>query len=174
MPIAQEKAHAPQILFSKSGRWNRGAGLCGDENLRKLEVLLDEAFRVPGTDFRFGIDGIIGLVPGLGDVIAGLLSLLIPLAAWVRGVPYVTLFRMAVNLAIGVIIGAIPLLGDVFDIAWKANRRNYRLLQLHLHEPRRHTWHDWCFLLFFAGVMGIIFAIPVFLVAWALVLIFEH
>jgi hypothetical protein len=174
MPIAQEKAYAQQTLLSKSCRWNRGAGLCGDETLRKLEVLLDEAFRVPGTDFRFGIDGIIGLVPGLGDVLAGLLSLLIPLAAWVRGVPYVTLFRMAVNVGIDVVIGTIPLFGDIFDIAWKANRRNYRLLQLHLHEPRRHTWRDWCFLLLFAGVMGIIFAIPVFLVAWTLALIFEH
>jgi hypothetical protein len=59
-------------------------------------------------------------------VLAGLLSLIIPLAAWIRGVPYVTLVRMAANLAIGVLVGSIPLFGDIFDIAWKANRRNYR------------------------------------------------
>jgi Domain of unknown function (DUF4112) len=174
MPQSPEKAQAQQILAPESNRWNRGGWLCRDETLRQLEVLLDEAFRIPGTNVRFGIDGIIGLVPGLGDVIAGLLSLVIPFAAWIRGVPYVTLMRMAVNLSIGVLIGAIPLLGDAFDIAWKANRRNYRLLQLHLHEPRRHTWRDWCFLLIFAVVMGIIFAIPILLVAWALVVIFER
>ena len=85
-------------------------------------------FASPAPSIRFGLDGIIGLVPGLGDVLAGLLSLVIPLAAWIRGVPYVTLVRMAVNLGIGVLVGTIPLFGDIFDIAWKANRRNYRLL----------------------------------------------
>ena len=112
-----------------------------------LRFLLDEAFRIPGTSIRFGLDGIIGLVPGLGDVLAGLFSLIIPLAAWIRGVPYITLVRMAANLGIGVLVGTIPLFGDIFDIAWKANRRNYRLLQRHLGEPRRHTWRDWAFLL---------------------------
>ncbi len=101
-------------------RWNRGAWIFRDETLRSLEILLDEAFRIPFTGIRFGIDGIIGLVPGLGDVLAGLLSLIIPLAAWVRGVPYVTLVRMAANLGIGVLVGTIPILGDAFDIAWKA------------------------------------------------------
>ena len=72
-------------------RWNRGAWIFRDETLPSLEILLDEAFRIPGTRIRFGLDGIIGLVPGMGDVLAGLLSLVIPLAAWIRGVPYVTL-----------------------------------------------------------------------------------
>jgi len=148
-------------------RWNRGAWLFRDETLRSLEILLDEAFRVPGTDFRFGIDGIIGLVPGLGDVLAGLLSLIIPLAAWIRGVPYVTLFRMSSNIAIGVLGGAIPLVGDIFDVWWKTNRRNYRLLQLRLHEPRRNTWRDWGFLLMLTAVLGLIFAIPIVLLIWA-------
>ncbi len=165
-------AHQPEILPPGHNRWNRGAWLLRDETLHQLEVLLDEAFRVPGTNFRFGIDGIIGLIPGLGDVLAGLLSLIIPLAAWVRGVPYVTLIRMAVNIAIGVLIGTIPLLGDLFDIAWKANRRNYHLLQLHLREPRRHTWRDWAFLLLLLAGFGVVFAIPVLLVAWILTLIF--
>ncbi len=78
-------------------RWGRGGRLLGDERLRRLEVLLDEAFVIPGTNIRFGIDGIVGLVPGLGDVLAGLLSLLIPFAGWVRGVPYVTVVRMLIN-----------------------------------------------------------------------------
>jgi Domain of unknown function (DUF4112) len=142
-------------------RWNRGAWLFRDETLGSLEILLDEAFRIPGTGLRFGMDGIIGLVPAVGDVLAGLVSLVIPLAAWMRGVPYVALLRMGVNLGTGVLVGSIPLLGDVFDIVWKANRRNYRLLQRHLREPRRHNWRDWAFLLMLGGALGFIFAIPV-------------
>ena len=156
-------------MLTPSGRWSRGAWLFRDETLHKLEILLDEAFRVPGTNMRFGIDGIIGLVPGLGDALAGLLSLIIPLAAWIRGVPYVTLMRMAANIGIGVLVGTIPLFGDVFDIAWKANRRNYLLLQRHLGEPQKHTWRDWAFLGLLAAALGLVFAIPVLLAAWLLV-----
>jgi len=148
------------------GRWSRGTGLFSDETLRRLEFLLDEAFRIPFTRIRFGIDGIIGLFPGLGDVIAGLLSLIIPIAAWVRGVPYVALIRMAANLCIGVLVGSIPILGDAFDIAWKTNARNYKLLQRHLGEPRRHTWKDWVFLLVLACVIALVFAIPILLLIW--------
>ena len=104
-------------------------------------------FACPAPAFASASTGSSAWFPGLGDVLAGLLSLVIPLAAWIRGVPYVTLVRMAANLGIGVLVGSIPLFGDIFDIAWKANRRNYRLLCRHLGEPRRHTWRDWAFLL---------------------------
>jgi hypothetical protein len=149
-------------------RWAKGAWIFRDQTLQRIEILLDEAFRVPGTSIRFGLDGIVGLVPGLGDVVAGLLSLIIPVAAWIRGVPYVTLVRMAANIAIGVLVGSIPLFGDIFDIAWKANRRNYLLMRRHLGEPRRHTWRDWTFLVLLAASLGTIFAIPVLLVVWVL------
>jgi hypothetical protein len=165
---------APNPVVLEPGRWTRGAWIFRDQTLERLEILLDEAFRIPGTGVRFGIDGIIGLVPGLGDVLAGLLSLIIPLAAWIRGAPYVALVRMAVNLGIGVLIGSIPLLGDIFDIAWKANRRNYQLLRRHLVEPRRHTWKDWSFLFGLAGALGLVFAIPVVLVAWFLHWLIVH
>ena len=156
------------------GRWARGAWIFRDETLRSLEILLDEAFRIPFTRIRFGIDGIIGLVPGLGDVLAGLLSLVIPLAAWIRGVPYVTLIRMTVNLGIGVLVGTIPVFGDAFDIFWKPNRRNYRLLQRHLGEPRRHTGKDWAFLVVLACCLALIFAIPIVLVIWVLAWLLHH
>jgi hypothetical protein len=149
-------------------RWAKGAWIFRDQTLQRLEILLDEAFRIPGTSIRFGLDGIIGLVPGLGDVAAGLLSLIIPLAAWTRGVPYVTLVRMATNIGIGVLVGSVPLFGDIFDIAWKANRRNYLLMRRHLGEPRRHTRRDWTFLLLLAASLGVIFAIPVVLLVWLL------
>ncbi|MGD0789063.1 MAG: DUF4112 domain-containing protein [Terracidiphilus sp.] len=147
-------------------RWNRGAWLFRDRTLLALEILLDEAFVIPGTGIRFGLDGIIGLVPGLGDVLAGLLSLVIPLAGWIRGVPYVTLARMAANLGIGVLVGSVPLFGDIFDIAWKVNRRNYRLLCRHLGEPRRHTGRDWRFLLLLTAALALVFAIPLALAVW--------
>ena len=147
-------------------RWNRGAWLFRDSTLHAIEILLDEAFRIPGTPIRFGLDGIIGLIPGVGDVLAGLFSLIIPLAAWIRGVPYVTLVRMAANLGIGVLVGSVPVFGDIFDIVWKANRRNYLLLCLHLDEPRQHTARDWAFLFLLAAGLCLVFAIPVALVVW--------
>jgi hypothetical protein len=163
-----------QGVIQGPGRWNRGAWWFRDSALQSLETLLDEAFRIPGTNFRFGIDGIIGLVPGLGDVLAGLLSLIIPLAAWIRGVPYVTLIRMAANLGIGVLVGSIPIFGDIFDIVWKVNKRNYVLLTRHLDEPRRHTWRDWAFLGLLAGGLGVIFAIPIVLVIWLIGWLLSH
>jgi hypothetical protein len=156
---------AALVLPPLPDRWNRGAWLFRNSTLQRLEVLLDEAFRIPGTQIRFGIDGIIGLVPGFGDILAGLLSLIIPIAAWIRGVPYVTLARMAVNLGIGVLVGSIPFFGDIFDIAWKPNRRNYLLLSGHLGDPRPHTARDWTFLLVLFIGMAIVFAIPLVLFA---------
>jgi hypothetical protein len=161
-----DAAAAPQSSGPNFDRWNRGAWIFRDETLRKLEILLDEAFPIPGTRIRFGLDGIIGLVPGIGDVLAGLASIVFPLAGWIRGLPYITLVRMVANIVIGVLVGSIPLLGDAFDIAWKANRRNYRLLTRHLGEPRRHTGRDWAFLLLLVAILGLVFAIPVLVVLW--------
>ena len=165
-PVVPSAAPDLTANVAASDRWNRGAWVFRDETLRKLEFLLDEALRIPGTQIRFGLDAIVGLVPGIGDVLAGLFSLVIPLAAWVRGAPYVTLVRMAANLGIGVLVGSIPILGDAFDVVWKVNRRNYRLLTRHLGEPRRHTWRDWAFLLALAAILGLVFAIPVVVVLW--------
>ena len=123
-------------------------------------------FASPALQYASGLMASSGSFPVLGDVLAGLLSLVIPLAAWIRGVPYITLVRMAANLGIGVLVGSIPLLGDAFDIAWKANRRNYRLLRRHLGEPRRHTWRDWLFLRVSGAHAGVIFAVPVVLAVW--------
>jgi NAD/NADP transhydrogenase beta subunit len=167
------KPAQPEILppgvatsASASSRLRVGSRLFSDENLDILAHLLDDCFRIPGTPIRFGLDGLIGLVPGLGDVLAGLASCILIIAAWLRGVPYITLVRMLVNLGLDVIIGAIPFLGDIFDIAWKANRRNYKLLTLHLREPRRHTWKDYVFLLGLAIVVLAILATPVFVLLW--------
>jgi len=152
-------------------RWSRGGQFLSDDRLAWLEILLDEAFVIPGTGIRFGVDGIIGLIPGLGDILAGILSMIIPLAAWVRGVPYITLVRMLTNVSIGLLIGTIPVLGDAFDIFWKANRRNHRLLTRSIADPHRHTWRDWGFLLLLGACLGLVFAIPLALVIWLLAML---
>lgn len=156
---------APTQLTS---RVKAGRQLFTDENLELLSHILDDWFRIPGTSIRFGLDGIVGLIPGLGDVIGGLLSCIIVIGAWFRGVPYIGLARMLVNLAIEVVIGAIPFVGDAFDIAWKANRRNYALMVRHIEQPRRHTWKDWVFL--WALMLGItaIFISPAVVIIWLL------
>ena len=81
---------------------------------------------------------------------------------------------MAANLAIDVVVGAIPILGDAFDIAWKANRRNYKLLIRHIEQPRRHTWKDWVFLLTLAVVLAAIFIVPLLVLAWILDWLLHH
>ena len=102
-----------------------------------LATLLDTAFLVPGTNIRFGLDALIGLVPGVGDAITTLMSLYIVREARALGVPRVLIARMLANVAIDGVVGAIPLVGDVFDVAWRANRRNIALFQKHLaSEPR--------------------------------------
>jgi hypothetical protein len=160
----------PEILPPASAvapwRARVGKSFFVDENLDLLAHLLDDWFRIPGTSIRFGLDGIIGLIPGLGDVLSGLASCILIVAAWFRGVPYITLVRMLVNLGIDVVIGAIPFLGDAFDIAWKANRRNYALMTRHLRQPRKHTWKDYVFLLSAAAAILLIFAIPVVVALW--------
>ncbi|MDT7811084.1 MAG: hypothetical protein QOJ42_1000 [Acidobacteriaceae bacterium] len=165
------KQREPEILPPDS-RFHAGNGLFRDENLDLLSRVLDTWFRIPGTSIRFGIDGIIGLIPGVGDILAGLASSIIILAAWARGAAYVTIARMLVNLALDVIIGTVPLFGDIFDIAWKANRRNYALLTQHLEHPHRNHWRDWLFLAGVGLVVCAILAVPVLFVAWLLNVLF--
>lgn len=156
----------PPVSKALPPRTRFAGNLFANENLDLLAHLLDDWFRIPGTSVRFGLDGIIGLVPWLGDVLAGLASCILIVAAWFRGVPYITLMRMVVNLGIDVVIGSIPILGDMFDIAWKANRRNYALMTRHLQQPHKHTWKDWIFLLLIATSVTAIFMVPVVMLIW--------
>lgn len=111
------------------------------ERIARLDVLaslLDTAFIVPGTNIRFGVDALIGLVPGIGDVVTTLMSLYIVQEARALGAPRHLIARMLVNVALDGVVGAVPLLGDAFDVMWRANRRNMTLLQRHLAgEARR-------------------------------------
>ncbi len=148
-----------------------GRQLFPDQRLAALANLLDSYFLVPGTRIRFGLDGLIGLIPFAGDVLGGLLSSLIVIAAWFRGAPPVLLARMLANLALGVVIGIVPILGDAFDIAWKANHRNYALLARHMAEPGRHGWRDWAFLLLLLTCLLALFALPLLMLGYLLALL---
>lgn len=101
--------------------------------------VLDSSIRIPGTQIRFGMDTIIGLVPGLGDLVAGALSLYIIGEAARIGIPRSLLARMGWNVALDTLVGEVPILGDLFDVAWKANMRNLVLLEEHLQRPIETT-----------------------------------
>ena len=105
------------------------------ERLRWLGNLLDNSIGIPGTRFRFGIDTIIGLVPGVGDLVGGALSVYIILEAARMGVPRSLLARMGYHVAVDTVVGGIPLLGDLFDAGYKANMRNLALIRGHIERP---------------------------------------
>jgi len=179
MASTAEKMAAPEILKPGASagvgggvdaglqqRLGRAGRVFRDENLDILSRVLDTWFRVPGTNIRFGLDGIIGFVPGIGDLLAGLASCIIVVAAYARGVPVVTVARMVANLAIEVVVGAVPVLGNLFDIGWRANRRNYALLERSLAVGKRDTWRDWLFMGLLAVGLITMAMLPFLLVLW--------
>lgn len=94
---------------------------------------MDGQFRLPGTRWRFGLDGILGLIaPGIGDSVTALLGLYLIGTAYRIGAPFSIILRMAVNLLVDWLVGSIPILGDLFDFAFKSHRRNLALLKRHL------------------------------------------
>lgn len=108
--------------------------------LQRLARLLDEQFLIPGTNFRAGFDGLVGLIPGIGDLLTGGISIYILLQARRFKLPKHVQARMLANIGIDVVFGSVPVVGDIFDVAFKSNRRNLRLLQRHL-ERRRKVNH---------------------------------
>lgn len=104
--------------------------------LRKFAYYMDEAFRVPGTPIKVGIDALLGLIPGIGDIIGGLLSTWIVIGAVRHRVPPFIVFRMLVNIGIDLLGGAVPLAGDVFDFLYEENMMNMRLLEKHRNRRR--------------------------------------
>lgn len=100
--------------------------------LEQLSKLMDSQFVIPGLGIRFGVDALLGLVPGLGDFAGGIISLYILGAAAQQGVSRVTIVRMALHLVIDILLGSLPFIGDLFDVAYKANNRNVALLKRHM------------------------------------------
>jgi len=113
----------------------------------KLAYWLDAGIRIPGTNMRFGLDPILGLIPGFGDAAGAILAGWILVEAVRLGASRATVLRMAGNVAFDALVGAVPVLGDIFDFVWKANLRNVALLERHLAAPDRAERADRSFVL---------------------------
>jgi hypothetical protein len=148
VPTYREDALTPEVV---------------DPRLADVEALarwLDFAFELPGG-FRFGFAGFIGLIPGIGDVLDAVISLYIIVRAIQLGIPRIAIARMLVNVGIEALAGSVPVIGDLFDVAFKANRRNYEILKSYLSQPGRRTAHDWWFLILTVLLVIASLALPV-------------
>src|SRR3954470_19397943 len=126
-PEEKEKRRAIEPLF----RW--------------LASLMDNFLRVPGTNFRIGLDPLIGLVPGLGDTASAIVSAVALIYAARQGLPKILLARMATNILINELIGIVPGVGDAFSFWFKSNARNYALLKKFSDTPAKSRKSDWIF-----------------------------
>lgn len=112
------------------------------DDVRQIAALLDNAVRIPGTDWRVGLDPLLGLAPGLGDTLSSVLSGWIVVRAAGLGASPATLARMTGNVLVDALVGSVPVLGDMFDFGFKANQRNLALLEGHLAEPAQRRAVD--------------------------------
>lgn len=137
-----------------------------NEHLDYIASLLDDMWRIPGTSIRFGLDALIGWIPGIGDVMAAVASCVIVFASWRRGVAPITLTRMVTNILLETVVGGVPVVGDLFHVFWKANRRNYRILLREKERPRAKTWQDWIFLGAILFAVAVAVAAPIVVLIW--------
>jgi hypothetical protein len=135
----------------------------GLEALRRWARIFDSAFRIPGTQITFGIDPILGLVPGLGDIASPVFSLFFIWHGLRLGVPKVVLARMVLNVLIDAGVGAIPVVGDLFDFGWKANAWNLALLERHAMPGRPATSADYLVVALCALVVVSVALLPILL-----------
>ena len=138
----------------------------GLEGLRKVAQILDSAFVVPGTSYRVGLDPILGLVPGLGDLVSPLFTIGILWQARELALPRIVQLRMIVNVAIDSLVGAVPMIGDLFDFAWKANTMNLALLERHAQEERTASAGDWLFVILMVALVVLVAVVPFVIAGW--------
>ena len=144
----------------------------GLERLRGIATVLDDAVRVPGTNIRFGLDALLGLLPGAGDAVTGVVAAYAIVLAARLGAPPVVIARMTMNVLIDIATGTIPVLGDIFDVGWKSNRKNVQLLERYQAEPQKVRTSSWAIvfvllLIIAAAIVGVFM-----LAAWILRQIF--
>lgn len=138
------------------------------DGYRKLAWAFDELFRIPGTQWRFGLDSIIGLVPGVGDIAVSALGAYALLLAFKLRAPVSVLTRMLLNIGVDTVFGAVPLLGDLFDATWKANTKNRRVLESWLADPARTERRSkWAIVLF--GLLFLALTAASLWLAWMVV-----
>ena len=138
----------------------------GLDALRKVAQLLDSAFVVPGTSYRVGLDPILGLVPGIGDLVSPLFTIGILWQARELALPRIVQLRMIGNVAIDALVGVVPVLGDLFDFAWKSNQMNLALLERHAQEERPASAGDWLFVVLMVALVVLVAVVPFLIVAW--------
>ncbi len=129
---------------------------------RWIALLMDELLRLPGTRFRFGIDPLIGLIPGIGDTASALVSAAALIKATRHGLPKILLARMAMNILINEFVGIVPVVGDAFSFWFKSNTRNLRLIQEYVGGRRAARTSDWAFVLAILLVLGMVVAAGLF------------
>ena len=142
------------------------------DRLRRIATILDDAVRIPGTNIRFGLDALLGLLPGSGDAVTGAVAAYAIVLAARLGAPPAVIARMAMNVLIDVAAGTIPLLGDIFDVGWKSNRKNVQLLERYQQQPQKVKAGSWAvvavvLLFIVAAIVGVFVA-----AAWVLRQIF--
>ena len=131
-----------------------------DKKTERLGWLLDDVFRVPVLGWRFGLDALIGLIPGIGDTGTALASFYILASAVRHGVPKITLLRMGMNIGFDYLLGSLPVVGDVADVFWKSNQKNIALLRkratVSAEDARAGKLSDWIFV---GGIIAVLIAL---------------
>lgn len=156
--------HSPRMVNQPSD----DSRLAKLEKIRRLSYLWDRAFGIPGTNFRVGIEAIVGLLPIGGDIIGIIMSGYILLQVIQFNLPKTLLARMLFNVLLDAVVGSVPFLGDFFDTTWKANTKNVRLLEAHLSNPEESRKNDNKFFsLLFAGL----FLLTVILIALLIIFV---
>ncbi|MEG4809532.1 DUF4112 domain-containing protein [Microcoleus sp. F8-D3] len=138
--------------------------------LRRISHLLDNSIPIPGTKYRIGLDPILGLIPGGGDLISSIFAGYVVFKSAQMGVPQETLVQMAANIVFDTVAGTVPVAGDLLDVAWKANVKNIELLDAHLGSPEQGKKADWLFvaalLLGLMLIVGGVIFLSVMLFSW--------
>lgn len=138
----------PRVIEIDEVQTPRQAGTArpGDDAfMAALARIMDNVFVIPGTNIRFGLDPLIGLIPGFGDTVGAAVSSLLLIQGGRMGVPKIVLARMALNVLINTALGAVPVVGDAFSVWFKSNVRNLALIERHASAGRRSTAVDWLF-----------------------------
>ena len=151
------------VPHATGGRAREGSALL---LLQKWAHLLDSRFRIPGTSIRFGLDPLLSLIPGLGDLASPAYTVALLVQGLRQRVPRVILARMVLNALFDAFIGAVPLAGSVADIFWRANTRNLALLERHSRPGRPPERADYVFVFAIAAVFGMLALVPVLLGLW--------
>lgn len=141
--------------------------------LRAWADLLDSRFRIPGTSIRFGLDPILSLLPGIGDLASPVFAVTLLAHGIYLGVPRVILGRMVVNALADALIGAVPVVGTIADIFWRANRDNLALLEQYARPGARPSRGDYTFVIVVAACVGLLALVPVLIALWFTVLLWQ-